>query len=353
MAALSNLISSFRGEPASKEASEPEQAPFIILVIDASKQKANWNEIFQDKVLNNRKLKVIQTSWDGIHVSAEPLAHYRPSTLMVHIRNDNKSFFITPDAVLIRNEVYTPEIDYRNQLYGLMMSGVPSINSLHSIFCFCEKAVVTAELFKLNRKLGNDIFPVIPLSYFATHREAMYSGSFPCVVKIGSAHAGMGKMVIQDHHAFEDFRSVLAMTEGKYCTGEPFINGSYDLRIQKIGNQIRAFKRQSVSGNWKTNTGTSVLENIEVTDKYRKWAEAASTMFNGLTILSVDAIHDEKTGKEYILEVNGTSTGLSEDFTSEDNLNIRDLLIAELAASQPQENTDDTSQDSSQQASSD
>eukprot|EP00615_Pteridomonas_danica_P005405 CAMPEP_0114354974 /NCGR_PEP_ID=MMETSP0101-20121206/19866_1 /TAXON_ID=38822 ORGANISM="Pteridomonas danica, Strain PT" /NCGR_SAMPLE_ID=MMETSP0101 /ASSEMBLY_ACC=CAM_ASM_000211 /LENGTH=76 /DNA_ID=CAMNT_0001496679 /DNA_START=850 /DNA_END=1080 /DNA_ORIENTATION=- len=76
-------------------------------------------------------------------------------------------------------------------------------------------------------------------------------------------------------------------------------------------------------------------------------------MFNGLTILSVDAIHDEKTGKEYILEVNGTSTGLSEDFTSEDNLNIRDLLIAELAASQPQENTDDTSQDSSQQASSD
>ena len=32
-----------------------------------------------------------------------------------------------------------------------------------------------------------------------------------------------GKMVIKDHKEMEDFRSVLAMTEGKYCTGEPFI----------------------------------------------------------------------------------------------------------------------------------
>lgn len=338
---IKNVLSSLRGD-SEKESASSDMPAFIILVIDAGSQKANWKEIMKDQEVNGKTIKVVQASWQDIHISAEPLASYQPSTLMVHVnlpKDDvNKGgggthLCIKPDAVLIRNEVYTPEIDYRNQLYGLMMNGVPCINSLHSIFCFCEKAVVTAELFKLNRKLGNDAFPMIPLSYFATHREAMYSGSFPCVAKIGSAHAGMGKMVIQEHHAFEDFRSVLAMTEGKYCTAEPFISGEvYDLRIQKIGNNIRAFKRQSVCGNWKTNTGTSVLENIEVTDQYRGWAEAASTMFDGgLSILSVDAIHDETTGKEYILEVNGTSTGLSQEFTDEDNLLIRDLLVAELS----------------------
>lgn len=48
--------------------------------------------------------------------------------------------------------------------------------------------------------------------------------------------------------------SVMALSRD-YCTGEPYYEGEYDLRIQKIGsNHYRAFKRISM-GNWKTNTG--------------------------------------------------------------------------------------------------
>jgi hypothetical protein len=98
------------------------------------------------------------------------------------------------------------------------MAGIDAVNSFHSVFCFSEKAVVMvgsncvrvrnrfmtpdpvagqAELHRLNRELGDDVFPVMSQSYFASYREMMYSQSFPAVVKVGTAHAGMGKMIIR------------------------------------------------------------------------------------------------------------------------------------------------------------
>merc|ERR1712224_759997 len=112
--------------------------------------------------------------------------------------------------------------------------------------------------------------------------------------------------------------------------GEPFIRGDSDLRIQKIGTQYRAFRRVGVSGEWKTNTGTSVMESIEVEEKYRRWADEASAMFGGLEILAVDAIVEEGSGKEYIVEVNDTSIGLHPDYAAEDNGHIKDLVIERM-----------------------
>lgn len=111
------------------------------------------------------------------------------------------------------------------------------------------------------------------------------------------------------------------------------MEGDYDLRIQKIGaDHYRAYKRVSVSGTWKTNTGCSMLEEIEVSDKYKRWADEASTMFGGLDILTVDAIHDVASDTEIILEVNGTSSGLGPDRADEDNVHIRDLVLFKMNA---------------------
>jgi hypothetical protein len=93
-----------------------------------------------------------------------------------------------------------------------------------------HRPVVQAELNKLARDHGPEGFPLIRQSYFASYREMMYTQPFPAVAKVGHAEAGVGKMVITDHHAFEDFRSVIAMTDGKYVTAEPFLQGEFDIR---------------------------------------------------------------------------------------------------------------------------
>jgi hypothetical protein len=72
-----------------------------------------------------------------------------------------------------------------------------------------------------------------------------------------------------------------------YCTAEPFLDGDYDLRIQKIGQHYRVFRRTSMSGNWKTNTGTSLAESLPLTAKYKRWVDEASRMFGGLDICTV------------------------------------------------------------------
>merc|ERR1711916_61189 len=112
-----------------------------------------------------------------------------------------------------------------------------------------------------------------------------------------------------------------------YCTSEPFIESTHELRIQSIGGVVRVYKRIGISGSWKTNTGACILESVEDSDgRYTKWAELVQPLFGGLDIFAIDVICTEK-GDEFILEVNPSSIGLHPDFQDEDNLNIAQLCV--------------------------
>jgi len=335
---LKNL---FKSKEAAEQKGEP---PLNILVIQSDDY--DWYELFASKTVNGRPIVVEQVGWEDVMVAGD---NYSRNPCVVHLnmpasRNDGKKKYtvkrrfnvIKPDFVLVRNEVRIVGKDYRNQLYGLMYANIPSVNSLKSIYMCCERPIVQAELNKLMRIHGREKFPVVSQGYFSNHNALMYGQSFPAVVKIGFAHAGMGKMKIGHHHDMDDFRTVLAMTDGCYCTGEPFIKGAFDLRIQKIGSKIRVFKRISLSGSWKTNTGSSHLEEIELKDRYRFWIEESSKMFGGMDILTVDVLVEEN-GTEHILEVNGTSSGLNPECAQEDNETIRDLVLEKLEAIYGQE----------------
>jgi len=187
---------------------------------------------------------------------------------------------------------------------------------------------VFGELLSIRSKLGHDVFPLVDQNYYPNHREMIIGPQFPAVVKVGDAHAGFGKMKIRDHHDFADFASIIALNRD-YVTAEHFYEGEYDLRIQKIGDHYRAYKRTAMGNNWKTNTGTSVIEEVQLTDQYKLWADECSKIFGGIDILAVDAIHTV-TGKEYIMEVNDTSIGLAPDNELEDMGHIRDLVMKQM-----------------------
>jgi hypothetical protein len=75
-----------------------------------------------------------------------------------------------------------------------------------------------------------------------------------------------------------------------YVTLERLVeNREYDIRVQKVGTHLRAYKR--MNSNWKGNVGTCVLEEVEVTDLFREWAEECGKLFGGMDILTVVLYH--------------------------------------------------------------
>lgn len=307
-----------------------------------------------------RVMRVVQTSWKDLHVGPatnqidrrqkpgrEGIAPKLDGTCFVTVSKrwvngkpvEGRPICFSPDFVLVRNEVVTPCENHKNELLGLMFSNVPSINSLKTIYMCCDKPVVQAALHRARAALftaedAESRLPLIPMDFFPSAQGFFYGGAFPAVVKLGTAHAGYGKMRVHHHHDMDDVRGLLDLTTAKYATSEPFITGEKDLRVQKIGTHLRAFERVSVNGSWKTQTGTAILREIPVTDAFRDWIAAASVMFgasaeNGdvMDILTVDAIVEETTGRTFILEVNGTSSGLAPDTEKEDNAHIGELVL--------------------------
>ena len=64
-----------------------------------------------------------------------------------------------------------------------------------------------AGLQSLQKKLGQDVFPLIPQTYFANHKSMQFDiPAFPCVVKIGPYHSGYGKILVRDREQFDDVR---------------------------------------------------------------------------------------------------------------------------------------------------
>lgn len=69
---------------------------------------------------------------------------------------------------------------------------------------------------------------------------------FPCVLKAGHCHGGTATARLENTSQLQDSAGLLcgsAVTGDAqcYCTLEPYIDAKYDIHIQKIGNNYKAF----------------------------------------------------------------------------------------------------------------
>ncbi|OBS72351.1 hypothetical protein A6R68_13078 [Neotoma lepida] len=140
----------------------------VLLVID--EPHTDWAKYFKGKKIHGEiDIKVEQAEFSDLNLVAHANGGF--SVDMEVLRNGVKVVrSLKPDFVLIRQHAFSMARngDYRSLVIGLQYAGIPSVNSLHSVYNFCDKPWV---MVRLHKKLGTEEFPLIDQTFYPNHKE--------------------------------------------------------------------------------------------------------------------------------------------------------------------------------------
>lgn len=298
----------------------------LLLVIDDS--QTDWCKYFKGrKLLGDWDLRVEQANFSEITMTA-----YSEQGCVINIyQGSNRAKPIRsfkPDFVLLRQHSSGANEDWQPILTGLLYAGTPCMNTLHAVYNMKNRPWLFAHLLLLRNRLGKEAFPLITQVYHTSHREMVTAPVFPTIIKVGLGHGGEGKIRADNPMTYQDVTSLL-VAGNSYATTEPFIDAKCDIHVQKIGPQYKAFVRKSISGHWKANVGSAILEKVPMSERFKQWIDEVARMFGGLDICSVEALQSKK-GEYFIYDVNGSDMNLFGESQEEDRREIAELVVQRM-----------------------
>jgi ribosomal protein S6--L-glutamate ligase len=206
---------------------------------------------------------------------------------------------IRVDAIFWRIGAIQPYQHHREILELIRFSGVPCVNS------------PTVMLDDFNRwsmlnRLKELKIPIVPFTAVVGSLLAnQMKLEIPSVIKVGSYHAGYGKMRITSLEQWQDMTDFVFATDG-YFTIEPFINYKRDIRCLAIGNQIWTLARQG--SRWKANTGIVETHLISAPDILYDYTKRVVEILDA-DIIALDIL--ETQDNEYFVLESNSVPGIS------------------------------------------
>ncbi|MEM2924617.1 MAG: hypothetical protein QXJ68_02880 [Methanocellales archaeon] len=196
------------------------------------------------------------------------------------------------DGILWRIGNIQPFKYHLQTLYTLNLCSIPMLNSAAcSIQCY-DKLLILSAL----KKAG---LPLIPMEIYSSARMLPQSPPFlPCVVKIGSYHAGLNKFLVEDERQWMDLRSVIRTME-QYIAVEPYVNVYEDIRLLKIGEDIIGLTRKGWT--WKSNELLRSHQFFKPRDDLKEMIHKASNAVDA-EVCALDLLLDYEN-RLYVLEL--------------------------------------------------
>ncbi|MEL6177872.1 MAG: hypothetical protein AAFS10_02915 [Myxococcota bacterium] len=180
-----------------------------------------------------------------------------------------------PDAIMWRLGAVTPNPMHRACLDMIRLTGVPCLNSAHTLLRGYDRLGMLVEL----KSSG---LPVIDFDVVAgSGALEAQTPRLPAVLKLDNYHGGQAKALATTEEGWSDLVSLASPYMG-YATIEPFITYVRDIRCLLVGDRAWAMERRS-SG-WKANVETEHHALIEPVSPWLDWTRQAAQLLNADTL---------------------------------------------------------------------